>query len=118
VGGSGSRGPVDGDVGVLDAVFDDVRHVHAEMWDIRLRHAEHAVSAHERVRYLTCWRALALRRSPGRRPFLPPEFDDVLAERAELLEDIRDERTRRDVDAIFEGAPEDEAPAPGSSIPR
>lgn len=118
VGGSVSQGPVEVDTDVSDDVFDDVRHMHAEMCDIRLRHAERAVSAHERGRYLTCWQALALRRSPGRRPFLPPEFDDVLAERAKLLEDIRDERTRQDVDAIFEGAPEDEAPAAGSSVPR
>ncbi len=97
---------------------DEVCGVHAEMQEIRVRHAEGVAGAQERLRYMTCWRALALRRSPGRRPYLPRAFDGLLAEREQLMEDIRHERTRQEVEAIFQAAPEGETPTSGSSLPR
>jgi hypothetical protein len=98
-------------------LVDDVRGVRAEMHEIGLRHRDGVVTAEERRRYLACWQGLALRRSPGRRPRLSREFDAVLAKRARLLREIRDERTRQEVDAIF-GAPEDGAPhGTGSPVP-
>lgn len=94
----------------------DVCGVHMEMREIRERHSAGGTDARDRRRYLMYWQALALRRSPGRRPWLPPEFDGVLTERARLLREIRDECTRQEVDAIFV-APEDEAPSQGAGSP-
>jgi hypothetical protein len=108
----GSRVDVD-DVDLLD----DVRGIRAEMHEIRLRYRDGVATAEDHRRFLACWQGLALRRSPGRRPQLSHEFDAVLAERARLLREIQDERTRPEVDAIF-GAPEDEAPhGTGSPVP-
>jgi hypothetical protein len=100
-------------------LLDDVCGVHIEMAEIRDRYRDGAATMDECRRYLACWQALALRRSPGRRPQLSSEFDELLAERARLLREIGDERTRQEVDAIFV-APEDEAPSEGagSSVPR
>lgn len=101
-------------------VLDDVCGVHAEMSEIRTRHRDGIASTEDGRRYVNCWRALALRRSPGRRTGLPREIDVLLDERARLQEEIRHERTRQEVEAIFQVAPEGETPTSGagSSVPR
>lgn len=116
--GSRVRLPAEFDHG--DVPLDDVREVRAEMREIRIRHRVGMASARERRRYLACWRALALRRSPGRRPYLSREFDNVLAERSRLLQDIHAERTRQEVEAIFEVRSPGQTPTTGagSSVPR
>lgn len=97
-------------------LLDDVSGVHAEMSEIRERYQRGEVCPEARRRYLACWRALALRRSPGRRLRLSREFDDLLAERSRLLYEM----TWREVEAIFESRPAGETPSPeaGSSLPR
>jgi hypothetical protein len=110
VGASGA----DQDISLLDEVCG----LRAEMQEIRVLHREGLAGAGERRRFLTCWQALALHRSPARRPHLSRRFDEVLAERARLLREIEEERARQQVDAIFV-APEDETPhGTGSPVPR
>jgi hypothetical protein len=118
--GRGAEVGVDLSSGEFDqgvALLDELRGMHAEMRAIKARHEWGEASADDRRRYLTCWFSLALRRSPGRRPYLPPEFDAVLAERHRLLADIEDERTRQAVEAAFGSAPEGEAPPQGVGSP-
>ena len=87
--------------------------VHAEMGRIRQRHAEGRATAADRRRYCDCWRFLSLRRS-RQCVGLGPEVAEQLARRADLLEDIRHERARRAVDAVFRVAPDGETPATGA----
>jgi hypothetical protein len=126
---SGSEGGVDRSSGHESQVvgrggadgvdlFDEACGLRAEMQEIRVRHWEGLADPHERRRFLVRWQALALRRSPGRRPRLSRRFDALLVERAGLLRELQDERTRREVDAIFV-APEDETShGSGSPVPR
>jgi hypothetical protein len=97
-------------------MLDAISGLRAEMSEIRGRYAVGAATPEDGRRYLTCWRAVALHRSAGRRVHLPRRFDDVLAERARLQDEICTELTRRAVDAVFAGAPEDEAPAAGAGV--
>jgi hypothetical protein len=85
-------------------VLDDTSGIHAEMWEIRQRHdvGEHSIV--DARRYRACWQALALRRSVGRRSYLPPVVDDLLVEHELLSREIRSERTRQAVEAVFEAA--------------
>ncbi|WP_214401816.1 hypothetical protein [Pseudonocardia lacus] len=100
--GPGRESGVDRQVDLLD----DVCGVHVEMREIRERHRRGLASPMDQRRYAACWRALALRRSPGRRVQLSREFDVLLAERA-----------WREVEAAL--ARDGEAPASeaGSSVP-
>jgi hypothetical protein len=85
-------------------VLDDTSGVHAEMWEIRLRYEAGTQTIEDARRYRACWQALALRRSVGRRTYLPPSVDDLLIERAQLSREIQVERTRQAVEAVFESA--------------
>jgi hypothetical protein len=97
-------------------MLDAVSGLRAEMAGIRGRYADGTATPEDGRRYLTCWRAISLHRSPGRRVHLPQRVDDLLAERARLQEEICTELTRQAVDAIFAGAPEGEAPAAGAEM--
>lgn len=85
-------------------MLDDTCGVHAEMWEIRRRHDAGALSIADARRYRSCWQALALRRSVGRRTYLPPAVDDLLADRAALSHEIQVERARQAVEAVFESS--------------
>jgi hypothetical protein len=85
-------------------VLDDTSGIHAEMWEIRLRHEAGTHTIEDARRYRACWQALALRRSVGRRAYLPPEVDDLLVEHELLSHEIQVERTRQAVEAVFESA--------------
>jgi hypothetical protein len=73
------------------------------MWEIRLRHRAGARTRADARRYRACWQALALRRSVGRRTYLPPDVDYLLEERTLLTREIEVERTRQAVEAVFVG---------------
>jgi hypothetical protein len=85
-------------------VLDDTGGVHAEMWEIRLRRDAGVLTIDDARRYRACWQALALRRSVGRRCYLPPEVDDLLVENELLNGEIEAERTRQAVEAVFASA--------------
>jgi hypothetical protein len=85
-------------------VLDDTSGVHAEMWEIRKRHEAGVSAIDDARRYRACWQALALRRSVGRRSYLPPEVDDLLVENELLRREIQAERTRQAVEAVFASA--------------
>jgi len=83
----------------------------AEMGRIRRRHSEGRARAADRRRYCDCWRILALSRS-RRCSSLDAEVAEQLIRRADLMDDIRHERARRAVDAVFQTTPEHETPGP------
>lgn len=98
------------------SVLDDEAGMRDEMWEIRSRHAVGRSTHDDHRRYRACWRALALCRSLRRWTVLSPEFDEQLRLRVALLEEIQHERARLAIDAVFEVAPEGEAPATGAGV--
>ncbi len=88
--------------------LNDEAAAHGTMWEIRQRHGLGCSTPEDRRTYHACWRAVSLRRSIARRSCLPTEVERVLARRAWLTAQIRDEQTRLAVESVFLSPPEGE----------
>lgn len=108
--GSDRRMKVDDDAiaATLSSLHDEAD-LTAVMRCIELRHMAGRCAPDDHCTYRAFWIATTLRRSAGRRPYLPAVADKILAKRAWLEGEIRDGQARVAVEAAF--GPEDEAPA-------
>jgi hypothetical protein len=96
------------DFGVKAAVraLEEEARADALMRSIAFRHVMGRSTGRDRHAYFALWIASTLRRSPGRRPYLPAYVDELLAEGARL----RDLQACAVIEAAFRSTPEDEAP--------
>jgi hypothetical protein len=82
----------------------------ALMHSIAFRHVAGRSTGRDRDAYRALWVAATLRRSAGRRPYVPVAVDELLEERSNLEPVIQDLQACVAIEAVFRSTPEDETP--------
>jgi hypothetical protein len=105
-------GGVDEDsVAAIRSSLRDEAAMKGAMRPIEIRHTANCCTPTDHAAYRALWIASALRQSPGRAPYVPAAFDELLAERARLEGEVRRGRLRVAVEEAFVLTPEDGSPA-------
>jgi hypothetical protein len=82
----------------------------AAMHPIEMRHAANRCAPTDHAAYRSLWIASVLRQSAGRAPYVPAAVDELLAERARLVDEVHHGQLGVAVDEALALAPEHESP--------